>query len=44
MDLGLIPKPEIDYVPCKVCIQSKYAQKPFKSVERSSGLLGRFGP
>lgn len=40
MDLRLIPKSELVSKFCEVCIQSKFARKPFKSVEICSELLG----
>lgn len=40
MKIGLMPKHESQLKSCEVCEQSKYAEKPFKNVERSSKFLG----
>ena len=39
-NLGLLPKFDINKThKCEICIESKFARKPFKSIERSSELL-----
>lgn len=40
MKIGLIPKHDFQSKACEVCVQSKYARKPFKNIERSSKNLG----
>ena len=39
-NLGLLPKFGINKtLKCEICVESKFARKPFKSIERSSELL-----
>ena len=39
-NLGLLPKFDINETQkCEICVESKFARKPFKSIERSSELL-----
>ena len=39
-NLGLLPKFDINKThKCEICVESKLARKPFKSIERSSELL-----
>ena len=39
-NLGLLPKFDINEThKCEICVESKFARKPFKSIERSSELL-----
>ena len=39
-NLGLLPKFGINKtLKCEICVESKFATKPFKSIERSSELL-----
>ena len=39
-NLGLLPKLDINETQkCEICAESKFARKPFKSIERSSELL-----
>ena len=39
-NLGLLPKFGINKThKCEICVESKFARKPFKSIERSSELL-----